>query len=122
MVGVSKRVILMFTRARAPSSVRACLPTHSCGHDMLSSPMIFMYLCIRLLCWLWWRNYSHNLVSKLPEKCTLIWFGEVICCHIAGGTPGNGNLSLVDPVSDEEISHVDVLGALAAGCFAILFQ
>ena len=72
--------------------------------------------------WALGRYDAHNLVAESSEKCTLERFGHVVGDHVPGGTPLDGKFLFVDSICHEEKSNIDVLRALAARSFAILFQ
>ena len=55
----------------------------------------------------------HNPVSHLIEACTLQWLREVVSGHLIGWTVLNGELILLDSVSDEKVSHIEMTGPLS---------
>jgi hypothetical protein len=52
----------------------------------------------------------------------LEWLGRLVSDHVSRGKPNYRHFFLTYSISDEEIPNVDVLRALAAGSFSILFQ
>ncbi len=61
-------------------------------------------------------------MSEFVEKLALQRLSEIVTDHLFRGTILNGEFIVVDSVSDEVESAVEVFGSLAAGLAAVLFQ
>jgi hypothetical protein len=96
------------------------METHSCGPEYSQDHSCFLNVLTgtRALSW----DYSHNLVMELLEQCSLGGLGHKIGDHIAGWAPLNGELLLLYPICDKVVTDIDVLRALAAQDFVIVFQ
>ena len=53
-------------------------------------------------------SHVHDEVSELTEQHPLQRFSEEVSHHVTGGAIGHTQFILVDTVSDEKISHIDV--------------
>jgi hypothetical protein len=68
-------------------------------------------------------NHTHKFVSnKFDELFTLEWLCHKVSSHVTSGTPFYTEFFVPDSVSYKEILNVDVLRALTARGFAILFK
>jgi hypothetical protein len=64
----------------------------------------------------------HNETSEFVEEFALQGFGKEITNHFFGGTVFNRQFVLVDAVSDEVESTIEMFSSLAARLAAILFE
>jgi len=54
------------------------------------------------------EDHPHNQTTQSPEMTSLKGLSHEISHHFLGGAPFELNLLHVDPVSNEEISNIDV--------------
>ena len=59
--------------------------------------------------------------TEFEEKRALERLGEVVCEHGVGGAVGDLDVPAFGVIGDEEVTDVDVSGALAGGGTAIAF-
>ena len=95
--------------------------THSCGPECSRDQTLFPFQILTETRALSWDN-SHDLVSKLPKESYLSGQCHKVGNHVAGWTPLDSEFLLIYLIRYKVITDVNMLCALAARCFAILYQ
>jgi hypothetical protein len=85
--------------------------------SFFQASLVPAHYCIWRLLW-----YSLYFSAELVELAFLNQLGEMVAEHAVCWTVLKGDFDRSNSVLDEEVSHIFVIGSLAAGLFSICFQ
>ena len=94
---------------------QSLFPTHSCGATVHAR---LTFSGTRILC----GHRPHDLISELPEKCSLGRFCHEISDHVSSGAPCHRHFTIRCPVGCKITPNIDMLHSLAARSLAILLR
>jgi len=91
-------------------------------HSVMDSSIPNTLLCSRHVCRLCLEQLLivelglnvHDPVSHLDEQGSLQWLGEVVAGHLFCWAALHGQLVLFDPISDKEVSYINVSQSLSS--------